>query len=91
MVISNSDCSSATKKNKRLRGGQPPGVHNTNFYEVEGQVRTNPAAGIELEDAAYDVVQVGSAMTWYPLRHEINSSSCFRIEEPNLREYIQKV
>lgn len=64
LIINISDRSSTTKKNKRVRGGQPPGVHNTNFYEVEGQTRTNPAAGIELGDTAYDV-QVRSY--WHPL------------------------
>ncbi len=36
-------------------------MHNTNFYEVEGQSRVNPAtAGMELNEADYDeVLQVG--------------------------------
>jgi hypothetical protein len=36
------------------------GVHNTNFYEVEGQTKTNPAAtGLELDEADYtSVLQV---------------------------------
>ena len=45
--------------NKHYRGseGTVAGVHNTNFYEFEGQTRVNPAAaGMELDEADYDAV-----------------------------------
>ena len=40
------------------------GVHNTNFYEVDGESKTNPAAaGLELNDADYSgVLQVNQWM-----------------------------
>ena len=53
-------CSATGVSNKRYRGGEVVGVQNTNFHEVEGQSRTNPAAvGLELNDADYsDVLEV---------------------------------
>ena len=47
--------SQGSSSNKRYRGsGGAMGVTNTNFYEVEGQARTNPA--LELNEADYDAV-----------------------------------
>ena len=49
-------CSTGAK-NKRVRDGSsgPVGVHNTNFYEMEGQVKVNPIGGMELENPTFEV------------------------------------
>lgn len=56
MSISFLDCSSGAK---RYRGTNATfGVHNTNFYEVEGQARINPVEGLEMDSVTYAEVQV---------------------------------
>ena len=49
---------------KRYRGNQldtVDGVQNTNFYEVEGQFRSNPAT-VEMDEIHYDEVKVISCI-----------------------------
>ena len=42
-------------KHVRESSHEPVGVRNTNFYEMEGQVKVNPIGGMEPENPTFEV------------------------------------
>ena len=68
------------------------GVHNTNFYEVEGQDKVNPVGGLEMDDAAYATIQVCLLIYYSQSLILIFSSYSYSVKDLMARtHYLMKV